>query len=237
MEKYIGNIDELNLGRRIYGGNCSNIFYYAPGIYFKEFNEDYRDLREDINIEFLETIKHLSDINDMPSIIRAINIYRSKFELFGYTMYGVDALGLEDISDDVLILDLVNSFEILKPEIRILSDNYVKTEDVGGDNILYNGGLYLIDLDLSLVDRVYIPDELYNKTTYSVFKALLLRMVGKIACDGMESFRNELKMGEKDDYDIYFRELIDRCSNSVGSNVGTIGELKKAYQKVYCGMN
>lgn len=236
MEKYISEIDKLNLGDRVCGGNCSNIFYYVPGIYFKEFNEDYRDLREDINIEFLETIKYLSDIVDMPSIIRALDIYRSKLELFGYTMYSVDAMDLEDVSDEVLVLDLVNSFEVLKPEIRTLSDNYVKTEDIGGDNILYNGILYLLDLDLSLVDKRYVSDELYTRTTYSVFKSLLLRMTGGIFLDGLEKFRLQLKLGSTDDHNIYFRELIDRCSDGVGCEVRTLGDMKKAYQKIYGGI-
>lgn len=237
MEKYISGIDELNLGERVSGGNCSNIFYYAPGIYFKEFNEDYRDLNEDINIEFLKTIKYLSDIANIPSIVRAINIYRSKLELFGYTMFSVDAKNLEDISDDVLLKDVVSSFEGLEPEIRILSDSYVKTEDIGGDNILYNGRLYLLDLDLSLVDKRYNPDELYSRTTYSVFKSLLLRMIGKLSFDGLENFRAKLKAGENNEYSIYFRELINRCSNEVGYEVKTLGEVKKVYQKIYGSIN
>lgn len=234
MEKYINGIEELNLGKKINGGNCSNIYLYTPGIYFKLFNDDYRDLTDKINIEFFETIKALSEISGINSIIRAIDIYRSLLELFGYTMPQIDADILEDITDDTLVLDLVNSFEKLRPEIMIMSKHYVKTEDIGGDNLLYNGRLYLIDLDLSLIDKGYVPDELYTQTSYSVFNALLSRMVGKIYdFDGMKDFRRNLKLGNSDEYIIYFKKLAEYCSDSLGQEVKTLGDIKKAYQKTY----
>jgi len=234
VEKYIGGIKELNLGKKINCGSCGDIYLYSPEIYFKRFNEDYRDLTDKINLEFFDTIKTLSEISDVPSIIKAIDIYRSVLELYGYTMPRIDADTLEDITDDTLVVDLANSFERLKPEIRILSNNNVKTEDIGGDNLLYNGHLYLIDLDLSLIDKRYIPDELYVKTSYNIFIALLSRMVGKIYDnDGMKYFRSNLNLGNSDEYMIYFKKLVEYCSDSLGEEVKTLGDLKRTYQKTY----
>jgi len=234
MEKYIESISELNLGSKINSGSCSGIYLYEPGIYFKHFNEDYRDLTDEINIEFLEVIKTISDIEDIPSVIKAIDIYRSKSELFGYTMQKVNASTLENISDDILILDLINAFERLRQEVKILSNHYIKTEDIGGDNILYNGNLYLIDLDLSLVDRNYIPYELYIKTTYNIFKALHLRITGRIyQKDGLYEYRQKLYLGNSDEYINYFRKLVELCSGKSDKEINTIGEIKKAYQKIY----
>ena len=223
MEKFINDISQLNLGRRIGGGSCSEIFEMTPGVYFKKFCEDYADLSDPINLEFFKVIKTISDIDSLPNIVRANDIYRSESQLFGYSMDKVDALELEKVSDSVLVRELMNGFEELKPSIRTLSSNFVKTEDIGGDNILFNGKMYLLDLDLSLVDKRYIPDELYEATRRSVFESLFQRISGSVITEKVVD----------DDYVSYMNNLIDVCSNFVDKEVSTIGDFKKAYCKVY----
>lgn len=221
MEKYIENINELNLGESINRGSCSNIYRFDTALLFKLFNEDYRDLRESINLEFLETISTISSISDLNFVARGIDIYRSSSELFGYTMKEIDAYKLEDISDDTLIFNLLLGFEGLKEDIRLLSENYVKTEDIGGDNILYNTDMYLLDLDLSVVSKGYVPDELYFLTRRNVFSCLFNRITG---CKFKDRIFN-------DDYFGYFNELVDVTANMVGYYPKTISEFKSAYQK------
>ena len=221
MEKYIESIDELNLGRKIGGGSCSGVFYMEPGVLFKRFNEDYTDLSDPINVEFFETIKTISGIDYLPFIIRGRDIYRSRDELFGYSMDEVSALELDDISDDTLITDLMSGFEGLRPGIRNLSDNFVKTEDIGGDNIMFNGNMYLLDLDLSLIDSRYIPDELYEDTRKKVFKSLFKRITGTYYSGNISN----------DDYLAYMSQLVDYLSNSSGFQVKTIRDVKKTYKK------
>lgn len=221
MEKYIESIDELNLGSKIGGGSCSGVFYMEPGVLFKRFNEDYTDLSDPINVEFFETIKTISGIDYLPFIIRGRDIYRSRDELFGYSMDEVSALELDDISDDTLITDLMSGFEGLRPGIRNLSDNFVKTEDIGGDNIMFNGNMYLLDLDLSLIDSRYIPDELYEDTRKKVFKSLFKRITGTYYSGNISN----------DDYLAYMSQLVDYLSNSSGFQVKTIGDVKKTYKK------
>lgn len=221
MEKFVNSIDDIKLGRRIGGGSCSEVFEMEPGIYFKRFSEDYTDLNEDINMEFLETIRTISGIDYLPFIIRAKDIYRSYDELFGYSMDEVLGLELEDVSDDAFVSDMMMGFDGLRPGIRILSDNHVKTEDIGGDNILFNGDMYLLDLDLSLVDKRYVPDELYEITRRSVFRSVYNRIFG-------DRFTGDVS---DDDYNSYMRRLIERCSEEEGYEVKTIGDVKRAYQK------
>ena len=221
MEKYIESVSELNLGKKIGGGSCSEVFEMDEGIYFKKFNEDYIDLTDPINQEFFEVIKTISGIDYLPFIIRGKDVYRSKDELFGYSMDSVSALELEDISDDTLVSDLMIGFEGLKVGIRGLSDNFVKTEDIGGDNIMFNGHMYLLDLDLSLVDRRYIPDELYVSTRRSLFKSIYNRITG-------EYFNGCIS---NDDYLAYMSNLLDRMSNSSDFQVKTIRDVKKVYKK------
>lgn len=221
MEKYIESVSELNLGKRIGGGSCSEVFEMDEGIYFKKFNEDYSDLTDPINQEFFEVIKTISGIDYLPFIIRGKDVYRSKDELFGYSMDSVSALELEDISDDTLVSDLMIGFEGLKVGIRGLSDNFVKTEDIGGDNIMFNGHMYLLDLDLSLVDRRYVPDELYESTRRRVFNSLYNRITGEVFNGNVSN----------DDYLAYMSSFLEQLSNSSDSSVKSIGDVKKVYKK------
>lgn len=221
MERYIESVTELNLGKRIGGGSCSEVFEMDDGIYFKKFSEDYTDLTDPINQEFFEVIKTISGIDYLPFIIRGKDVYRSKDYLFGYSMDSVSALELEDISDDTLVSELMAGFDELRPGIRNLSDNFVKTEDIGGDNIMFNGHMYLLDLDLSLVDHRYVPDELYESTRKRVFKSLYNRITGE-SFDGCVS---------NDDYLAYMSSFLDRMSNSSDFQVRSIKDVKKVYKK------
>ena len=214
-------MSDLNLGEIINGGSCSDIYNFSPGVLFKAFNDDYRDLNDSINLEFLDTIKTISSISNLDFTVKAIDIYRSRFELFGYTMEEINALKFEDLSDEILVFDVILAFERLKSDIRKLSDYYVKTEDIGGDNILYNGNMYLLDLDLSLVDKRYVPDELYQNTRKNIFKCLFYRLTGS-GFDG-----NVLN----DDYVEYINRVLDDSSNVAGVEPKTIGEFKRVYQK------
>lgn len=223
MEKYIESVSELNLGKRIGGGSCSEVFEMDEGIYFKKFNEDYSDLTDPINQEFFEVIKTISGIDYLPFIIRGKDVYRSNGELFGYSMDSVSALELEDISDDTLVSDLMIGFEGLKVGIRGLSDNFVKTEDIGGDNIMFNGHMYLLDLDLSLVDRRYVPDELYESTRRRVFNSLYNRITGEVFNGNVSN----------DDYLAYMSSFLEKLSNSSDSSVKSIEDVKKVYKKDY----
>jgi hypothetical protein len=100
---------------------------------------------------------------------------------------------------------------------------YVKTEDVGGGNILYNGNMYLLDLDLSLVDRRYVPDELYERCLHSVLCSVRGRMFGD------ERYNDKVKDGDYLGYFNLFREI---CSEDIGEDIKTIGQFRGAYQKV-----
>ena len=159
----------------------------------------------------------------MPYIVRALDIYRSDNLLFGYSMPIINAISLRNVSDQVLVSDVLSGFKILSSDIRVLADNYVKTEDVGGDNILFNGFMYLLDLDLSLVDKRYIPDELYENTMRSVYCGIKSRILGESRYDDDFSVT---------DWDKDLTKFRDRTSEYLGYEVMSIGDLKKGYQKI-----
>ena len=223
MDKYISDVTELNLGRKINGGSCSHIYEFGDGLYFKKFEEDYQDLLDPINEEFYDVIRYLSSLKGMPYIVRALDIYRSDNLLFGYSMPIINATSLRNVSDEVLVSDVLSGFKILSSDIRVLADNYVKTEDVGGDNILFNGFMYLLDLDLSLVDKRYIPDELYENTMRSVYCGIKSRILGEARYDDDFSVT---------DWEIDLVKFRDRTSEYLGYEVMNIGDMKKGYQKI-----
>lgn len=223
MEKYISSINELKLGNKVAGGSCSDIFELEPGKYFKRFTIDYRDLTDPINMEFYEVIKYLSEIKGMPFIVRGQDIYRSSTELFGYSMPIIKAKELQKISDEVLVDDIFEGFRILRTDIKTLADNHVKTEDVGGGNILFNGQMYLLDLDLSLVDKRYIPDELYQRTINSLLCGIKEKILG-------DARYNDTI--EPEDCDEYLNRLKEICSTALNEDVKTISQMKQGYQKI-----
>lgn len=223
MEKYISGINELNLGKRVNGGSCSSIYEFGDGKYFKAVDDEYRDLGDSINEEFYDVIKYLSCLCGMPYIIRGEDVYRSSDEFFGYSMPIIVGENFREISDEVLVDDVFSGFLPLSRDIRVLSDNFVKTEDIGGDNILYNGFMYLLDLDLSLVDRRYIPDELYERTMNSVLCGMRSKVLGDARYGEVVDLAN---------IDGYFDSLKTICSEGIGKDVLTIDDMRRGYQKV-----
>lgn len=223
MDKFIRSIDELNLGKKINSGSCSSIHEFTPDLYFKRVEEDYQDLSDEINIEFYEVIKHISEIEGMPYIVKAKDIYRSQSELFGYSMPIIIAQNFRTISEETQVRDILNGFKPLAKDIRVLSNNHVKTEDIGGDNIMYNGFMYLLDLDLSLVDKRYIPDELYERTMNSILCGIKQKLLGDSRYD------DKVRV---DEWEEYFNRFIEMSSTILGEETTTISDLKKGYQKV-----
>lgn len=234
MERYIDDISDLNLSVQVNKGSCSEIYEYEPNILFKRFNEEYQDLTESINQEFYDTISYLSQIRGLNRIVTPIDIYRSKEQLFGYTMKKINAKSLEKVSEQESIQTIIQSFKELLKEIKILSNNYVRTEDIGGDNILYNGELYLLDLDLSLINKNYDPEYLYSKTSYNVFFAMHNFITGKISSeDNLEDERLILKEGFSNDYSAYFTKLLTNLENESNEKIETVEQCRKTYQRLY----
>lgn len=223
MEKYINNINELNLGNKVAGGSCSDIFEFESGKYFKRFVSDYQDLTDPINIEFYEVIKYLSELKGIPLIVRGEDIFRSDKELFGYSMPIINAQELMKLSDHVLVDDIFKGFKLLEPDIRTLADQFVKTEDIGGGNILFNGNMYLLDLDLSLVDKRYIPDELYHRTINSLLCGIKQKLLGDARYNDTISPEQSIE---------YLQRLKELCSTALNQEVKTISEMRQGYQKI-----
>ncbi len=220
MDKYIKSISDINLGCCINGGSCSSIYRFGNGL-FKLLDVDYWNLDEAINLEFYETISYLSRLEGMPYVVRANDIYRSSDLLFGYSMDMIDASSLATIPDSTLVDDVFSSFITLRKDIYMLSEAGVKTEDISDENLLYNGDMYLIDLDLSLIDRNTNPDELYFRTINGILCGVRTKILGEAR------FQDKVESSEVD----YLLRLKDDCSFGLGRSVKTISDMREGYQK------
>lgn len=224
MIKYVSGLADISLLEKINGGSCSGIYEFGDNTLFKLFEEDYRDLSDPINVEFYDVITYLSSLNGMPYIIRGKDVYRSSEELFGYSMDRLDAENFRNVSSLVDVETIFNGFKLLSGDVRCLADSFVKTEDIGGDNIMFNNkGMYLIDLDLSLVDKRYIPDELYERCMNSLLCAVRQKIIGDARFDDVV---------RDDEYFTYLMSLKDDCSMELGREVMTISDMREGYSKI-----
>ena len=88
---------------------------------------------------------------------------------------------------------------------------------------MFNGQMYLLDLDLSLVDKRYIPDELYHRTINSLLCGIKQKLLNDARRDDVIDPSN---------YDEYLKRLKEICSSALNQEVKTIKDMKKGYQKV-----
>lgn len=236
MSKIISSISGLNLTTPINGGSCSKIYKVAPDEYFKLLNEDYRDLYEPENVEVLETLLELQQVKT-PSLAIPVTIYCSKKQLFGYTSKIMPGISLEELPENTKLSLIRDSLKGIKPEIKELAKQGIKTEDIGGDNILLSDHMSIIDLELSLVAKDASSDYLYSKTMNQILNSTILNSIGSKVANNFQTaeiiaLRESLRNGESDNFEQLFDLMITELENTSNQEIKTIGESKKAYQKV-----
>lgn len=236
MSKIINSLAGLDLKTQVNGGSCSKIYKASPTEYFKLLNEDYRDLSEPENKEVLETLLELQQVSSS-SLATPITIYCTKDSLFGYTSQIMPGTSLEELSKNTSLSLIRNSLSKIKPEIRTLARQGIKTEDIGGDNILLSDHMSIIDLELSLVSKEASPDYLYLRTMNQILNSTLYNTVGPnidktLDTTQITSVREALKTGQSDNFEQLFELIIKELENSSNKEIKTIGESRVAYQKI-----
>ncbi len=236
MSKIISSISGLNLTTPINGGSCSKIYKVAPDEYFKLLNEDYRDLYEPENVEVLETLLELQQVKTT-SLAIPVTIYCSKEQLFGYTSKIMPGISLEELPENTKLSLIRDSLKGIKPEIKELAKQGIKTEDIGGDNILLSDHMSIIDLELSLVAKDASSDYLYSKTMNQILNSTILNSIGSKVANNFQTaeiiaLRESLRNGESDNFEQLFDLMITELENTSNQEIKTIGESKKTYQKV-----
>lgn len=239
MQTIINSVADLNLQEKdiVAKGSCSTIYRYNEDEYLKILNDEYYSLAARENQEVLKTLEALSEITDTPSIATPRNIFKSENELYGYTSTIMPGVSLDEIPQDTRIEVLKNALNRIKKEVRTLSQHHIKTEDIGGDNILFSDHIALIDLELSLVDEETEEDILYRRTMRSILNSVITNsfgtnVTGKIPSLAMRRLNEDLKAGVSDNYANYYALAIYEIEHMANTKIATVGDSRKAYQKV-----
>lgn len=234
--EYIKSIKSIGLKEAINHGTCAYIYQIDDQTYFKLFNSEYHSLRDSANIDLYNTLLELSNIK-LPHIVTPTTLYRTKNQFYGYTMPYINAFNLSNLSSQIQLNILRQSFENIKKEVLTLSKNYIKTEDISLENVLFNHELYLIDLDLSLYDRDFIPDYLYHETMFRLFEVLIQAMIlhpsryNILMNSSLSSTYIALKDGQSDDYDYFFNQLFTFLENKVNTKIDTVASLRLSLEQ------
>lgn len=239
MQTIINSVADLNLQEKdiVAKGSCSTIYRYNEDEYLKILNKEYYSLAAKENREVLKTLEALSKIPDVPSIATPRNIFRSENELYGYTSKIMPGVSLDEIPQDTRIEVLKNALNRIKKEVHTLSQHHIKTEDIGGDNILLSDHIALLDLELGLVDEKTEEDILYRRTMRSILNSVLTNsfgtnVTGKIPSLAMRRLNEDLKTGVSDNYANYYALAIYEIEHMADTKIATVEDSRKAYQKV-----
>ena len=239
MQTIINSLADLKLQDKniVARGSCSTIYSYNEEEYFKLLAEEYYSLAEKENQEVLYTLEELSKITNVPSIAVPRNIFRSPKKLYGYTSKIMPGVSLEKIPKDTKVEKLKEALNKIKKEVRILSQHHIKTEDIGGDNILFSDHISLIDLELSLVDEETEVNVLYRKTMRSILNSVITNsfgenITGKIPSLALRRLNEDLKNGVSDNYASFYELAIYEIESMADVKIVTVEDSRKAYQKV-----
>lgn len=232
----ISSLSSLNLETPINSGSCSKI-YKVDNLYFKFLNDDYRDLTEPENKEVLETLLELQQITEAPSLGIPIDIYCTSKELYGYTSKIMPGVPIDSLPPNTELSLIKASLKSIKRDIRKLANQGIKTEDIGGDNILFSDHMSIIDLDLSLVEKASSPDYLYARTMNQILKSTLHTLIGlnldrDCISSSAKSLNIALKEGNSDEYEELFNLIIHNLEEQTCKNIKTVEEAKTSFQKV-----
>ena len=76
--------------------------------------------------------------------------------ILGYNTKFINASNVNFINRETKIKELLEAYQKLLESIRLFDNNNIKLDDIHSGNMLYkNGGLYLLDFDLSNIDKNY----------------------------------------------------------------------------------
>lgn len=165
MKIYVGDefldLDEETLDYMyIDEGNESEIYRYGKDVLkiYKRFC--HKDRLDE------ETTIQLSDISTERMLLPEKIIRDEDGNFIGYSMpfiYTYPVVGVLKRP----VVELLDEMDVIKEDIRILSDNYVDIEDLHIRNVLYNGKLFIGDPGSYLVKRHKKSGQIYNDNMYT----------------------------------------------------------------------
>lgn len=143
--------------------------------------------------------------------------------LIGYTEERIDGITLQKLMillyhnkyKDISINDLVLLYEKLKPSIKEVSKSKVNMFDLHDENIMYNGNLNFIDIDLYYYSKTSFVSSIYKENMNNVGRTLV-ESISKLNEDFTCNIENKIKKYRySEDYLERFVDYLDKNYSDV----------------------
>ena len=144
----VKNIDKYLLPSRVIGlGTTAICFKMKDGNVLKHYVDTYNKRRLFNGKDMLPFLKNISCLSNDTYIAPKEILVKDK-EVIGYIYPYVKAKTLHSSIRNIKIFDILNHYKELLTDTREISNKHFRLGDLHDRNILYNGRLRVIDLDL-----------------------------------------------------------------------------------------
>lgn len=213
-------------------GSFGEIYPFSDDTYFKKLNRSQMSLCLLDNQIRLEILTDLMNLKGTKYLILPKDIYVTEECLLGYTSLIKKAKSIRDMSLDSNYGDVIKAFKLLCKDIAILSDMNIFDCDFNQNNILFDGKMYLLDLDQS----IYVENDnhLYKRMVYELFQSLYLSLVkdgfgSRILMErDLEGLIQTFKSYTGTNYDLFFELLRWKLEFYTRMKINTVGDFRKS---------
>lgn len=223
----VKNISELNLPKKEFNHGYRGIIYeYGKNILFK-------DLQGSGYIDILEI---LMELKNTKYLVLPKDIYVNDIDVIGYTMKRINGNTLDNTPLDTEVSLILNRFRLLLKDIYILSKNYLVNPDFSSDNILFDGNLYGIDFDSSIIHSSILEN--YHIMSFDIFTILLNYFTNYqysfIKKDNrLNNIYNSLSDGKTLEYDYFWGYFFNKLEEIYNKEIITVRDLRRSLNGYY----
>ena len=189
-------INDIGIKKVLCHTNMGNTIYILNnGKKYKEFSEDYRDLRDSINKEFQESLVSQTEeyghsIISYPEIV--ISSSKELYGIVGNYEEGIPLLEIDTITSIDMLLSLIESLEQGIQDISLKGWNL---EDLHEDNIIIN--TISKEIPIRIIDTDYHVLQLY-KDRLEIYKNNMKRIFNAIMTSILPTLSNSSILQNKD---------------------------------------
>ena len=194
-------INDIGIKKVLCHTNMGNTIYILNnGQKYKEFSEDYRDLRDSINKEFQESLVSQTEeyghsIISYPEIV--ISSSKELYGIVGNYEEGIPLLEIDPITSIDMLLSLIESLEEGIKDISLKGWNL---EDLHEENILINS--ISKTLPIRIIDTDYHILQLH-KDRLELYRTNMKRIFWAITTSILPSLGKSYLLKEKDIQELY----------------------------------
>jgi len=202
-------------------------------IYLYGKNTLFKDLRGSGYITILDK---LMNIKDTKYLVLPKDIYIDSEDVIGYTMKRIYGTSLDKVNLDTDVSILLNRFRLLLKDIYILSKNNLVNPDFSPKNILFDGYMYGIDFDNSVI--LTSVEEAYHIMSFDIFTVLLNYFINYNyhfikENNDLSSIYKEIEVGNRYDYDFFWNMFFTKLENFGDKEIKSVKELRRELDGYY----